>query len=838
MLPAGFEIEKQAKLPDGFVLDSAPKSIAQAKSGAIPEGFVLDAPQPIQKKAPFKARHPNLYGIGRGAIVETGKDLSKIAWFKYIYPSEVKRFQELTGYGEDAKWYQPKTKKQAQIRELLLADLEFAVLAQWKPLAEAAKKAVGATLKKYLPKTSEFLTKARSLKKPPVAKPKAAPEVVPPKAAVPKPVETPEMIANREAVDLVVKTLDEAAITRAEQEALYTAEKGARLKEGIKARTETGGEAGYYRQLSKFKGEYTQAQFESIKGKLGQREVDNLFNQIADSTAIGEWEKLPAAKGLAKLFGEFGGKVPTEGELKWLGEIFGEKLVKALMQHRSMFQKFSKAGLEVANIPRAIMASFDLSAPLRQGVFLIGRPKQWAPAFKNMFKFFGSPKAFEANALEIRSRPTYMLMRKAGLALTDLGSMATREEMFQSSYAEMIPGVGHAVKASSQAFTGFIRTLRADTFDDILKNAIKTGVDVENPKFLKDLGRFINAATGRGGLGPLEGAAVPLNTVLFSPRLTTSRLTLLNPGFYIGLEPAVRKEALKSLFTFGTTAATVAGLAGMAGAKMEWDPRSADFMKIKMGNTRFDILGGFQQPIRLAAQFASGKIISSTTGKTLTLGEGYKPITRAGVVGRYFEYKTSPVASFALGLMRGRTSLGERFDVPTEVANRFTPMVMQDLHDLYNEEGIAGVPWGTPAIFGVGVQTYGGVQSWDLKGKDYPELNKELTRLKMSMGFPSTSAFGQELNNKQYKAFKERAGMEIAKELTKAISRPSYSRKKEHIKVKMLSDRIDLVKERVRHKMFPDLRRLSSEIKRIEATTSLQGEEAKELAKERLKRKK
>jgi hypothetical protein len=40
---------------------------------------------------------------------------------------------------------------------------------------------------------------------------------------------------------------------------------------------------------------------------------------------------------------------------------------------------------------------------------------------------------------------------------------------------------------------------------------------------------------------------------------------------------------------------------------VEIDPRSTDFGKIKVGNIRWDIWGGFQQWVRVASQLATGE---------------------------------------------------------------------------------------------------------------------------------------------------------------------------------------------------------------------------------------
>ena len=627
----------------------------------------------------------------------------------------------------------------------------------------------------------------------------------------------------------IINALKEAKPLRKEQEALYTKVRSAKLAKMLAVGKRITGEKGFYAEKGALKGEMPKVQFESIRKKIGQKDIDTLFNQVKDNPVLNEWEKIPAREGLAKLLGEGGGQVPTKGEISLLKNVFGEDFIKAVLDKRTLLQKMTEAGYQLANVPRSIMASFDLSAPLRQGIFSMARhPKMFFSSFIKQFRTFPSEKAYKALNDEIVARPTYKLMRSNKLAITELGSsLTTREEAFMSNWAEKIPVAGWIVRASGRAYTGFLNKFRADMFDDFIRQGKKLGID--DPKFLKSAASFINHATGRGSLGPFEKAAVPLNSIFFSPRLIMSRLNLINPYYYATLQPAVRKEALKSLFTFAGLSLTVGGLMKMGGAEVGLDPRNADFMKPKFGNKRYDILGGFQQPIRTAAQFISGKIISSTTGKTITLGEGYKPLTRIDIIARYFTYKESPLVSFVHSLLKGQTAIGEKVDIPTEVVNRFTPMVIQDMYDLYREEGLAGIPTAFPAIFGVGVQTYGGVQSYGLEGKKYPALNKELNKLKTTIGFPSTQAFGKELSNKEYKELKKISGEIIAEALTEIISDEKYKRLSEYEKKQLINRVVDKIKSAVKDKMFVD-KKLLNEMKKRIIKKGIDEEEAEKIA--------
>ncbi len=629
----------------------------------------------------------------------------------------------------------------------------------------------------------------------------------------------------------VINALKEAKPLRKGQEAIYTQFRGQKLAKSIAVGKKVTGEKGFYAEKGALKGKLPRVQFESIRRKIGQRDIDNLFNQVKESPLLSVWDKITAREGLAKLFGSAGGQVPTKGELSLLKDVFGSDLVKTVLGKRTLLQKMGEAGYQLANIPRSIMTAFDVSAPFRQGLFTMARhPKIFFSAFAKQFKMFGSEKAYKALNDEILSRPTAPLMRKNRLALTELGSALTkREEAFMSGWAEKIPLVGRGIRASGRAYTGFLNKVRADIFDYMVKRGSKLAI--KDPKFLKDAANFINAATGRGGLGFLEKASVPLNTFFFSPRLMSSRLNLINPIYYAKLHPTVRREALESLFAFAGTALTVAGLMKMGGAEIELDPRNADFMKPKFGNVRYDILGGFQQPIRLAAQLISGKIISSTTGKTITLGEGYKPLTRIDIAQRYLEYKQSPLVSFAWSLLEGQTAIGEKVDIPTEVANRFIPMVVQDMYDLFREKGLEGIPMAFPAIFGVGVQSYGGVESYGLEGRKYTELNKELNTLKATIGFPSTQAFGQELSNKEYKELKKVSGEMIADALTEIIADESYKKLSDNEKKQLINKVVDKTKTAVKEKLFLD-KKLQNELKKRLMEKGMDEEKAKKTAKE------
>jgi len=179
---------------------------------------------------------------------------------------------------------------------------------------------------------------------------------------------------------------------------------------------------------------------------------------------------------------------------------------------------------------------------------------------------------------------------------------------------------------------------------------------------------------------------------------------MLNPAYYAKLHPSVRAEALKSVVANSAVAASVLGLAKLGGAEVDLHPTSSDFLKMKIGNTRLDTMGGFSQYARLIAG------VADYTAKEINkdiLGNSKQQITKSGwdIVSRFFESKEAPSISLITDFLKGKGYVTKDFNLPKEVADRILPMVIQDTWDLFKNDPET-LYMIVPGIFGMGLQTY------------------------------------------------------------------------------------------------------------------------------------
>jgi hypothetical protein len=529
------------------------------------------------------------------------------------------------------------------------------------------------------------------------------------------------------AVGKLFDAIIEAKPLREQQEKIYSAERGKRFSAFLKVKAT--GMKGAKQSLSKLKGEHTKVSAPQMQ--LSQEDLNSLFTAIKRARNITPGEMAHGFEALFKLIN--GGHVPQRNELMTLDRVFGAGFGDRIVE---LHGGLGATGIQLAksaNTMKAMMASIDMSAPLRQGLPLIHRKEYWS-AFFDMFKSAASQKHFNDLQKAIEERPKFLLGREAGLHQSDVGSLLTGEEAYLNSYlhdisvgANKLSGdenvalkaIGKVLniglspfKASERAYIGFLNKLRADTFDNMIDQAIALGHNEE--EVAGGIARFINTATGRGSLGSLEKNAVELNTLLFSPRLIASRIQMFtNPKLYKDLPEGMRKEGIKSLFAIAGGGMIFSNLvADKFDGKVSSDPTSSDLGKVRLGNQVIDPYGGFQQyavAISRMMTLLSGNRYSSATG-------AFAP-TPYSVAENFVANKLSPAASLAYEIARSRidSKTGERenrfgqpMDVSREIKESFIPLFIQDMKELSEEDvsfqKMLGV--GAVTFFGMGSQNY------------------------------------------------------------------------------------------------------------------------------------
>lgn len=354
---------------------------------------------------------------------------------------------------------------------------------------------------------------------------------------------------------------------------------------------------------------------------------------------------------------------------------------------------------DLGGTAKSINAAFDNSAIFRQGwKTMFTHPTDWArnslKTFSDFAREFAGKNVLDEVQADIQSRPTYDLMKKAGL---DTG---TTEEAFPSPAVEKLPWIGRLYKGSEAAYTGFVYRQRADIFDKYLQIAKTAGIDVSDKKELQSIGNLVNSLTGRGNLGPVgERVASGVNNVFFSPRFLKSNYDFLTAHqTQKGVTPFVRKEAAKNLIKSVVGMATILGIANsVKPGSVELDPRSSDFGKIKIGNTRFDVSGGMSSLVTLAARLLTESSKSTTTHKVTPLNSGkFGSQTGVDVLVNFAEGKLSPAAGVLRDVLKGQDYNGNKIglNLPSaglEANSLFVPLPVKNAVELHNDPNSAGI---------------------------------------------------------------------------------------------------------------------------------------------------
>lgn len=422
------------------------------------------------------------------------------------------------------------------------------------------------------------------------------------------------------------------------------------------------------------------------------------------------------------------------------------ELERAEMAAAPRYQKVLKAFLAGLNLPKALKAAIDLSAPLRQGIvpLLTQNPAKSGKQILQMFKFVANPKSYEAFMDELRGSEYYPLIKESGLFIAEQsGKLNAMEEILANNLGNKIPILGSSYKLKSgktvlpgldlykrseYAYSGFLNNLRVQTFLEGVGALKEMGYTLEaNKDEFKSWASYVNNATGRGTMNP--NLAMTLGSVFFSPRLIAARMNVaMNPFYYRKLSPAARKMAMKKTGGFFAMAATITGLAALYynnddddNTSVELDPRSSDFGKVKLGNSRVDILGGFLPYFRSASQFAMGQKKSLTSGQVEELNQKYGSTTRGSVASDFFANKLAPTTRMVYDWMYKTESEKQRDLLEKEQDNSIwndlgypvwaqdltVPIWTQDIKKLNEEHGVGmGTVLTGLNLLGGGVQNF------------------------------------------------------------------------------------------------------------------------------------
>lgn len=545
---------------------------------------------------------------------------------------------------------------------------------------------------------------------------------------------------------------------RYETEALYRVERGQRFGAFERELQEKGakGLPGAYEELA---GELpTAAHYQLPMGEEGitGEDITNILEVITQSdlrtgdkiaTFNAAFEVLGVKRATMEATGA--GRAPGLMAIARLEKVLGKEFANAARSQRTLGAQARAAIVEAANLPRAVLAAYDFSAPLRQGLLVPGADfKAWRQGVGAGVRAMFDEKYADDILRSMREGQAGVykgvhtekeILDGSGVYISELGGgLGRTEEQLQSRLAQYLPGIpmserGYVVPLSKMRHSWLFHEVGH------LEKNLGRQLDLTNAgdlKALDDIGKVVNAMTGRGNLPDLlKGHQGLLSTIFFAPRLLWSRFQV--PTMVFTKNAQVRRMVARGVV--GAAAANAGLLAAAAGASkaagwdmsVEHDPRSTDFGKIRVGATRMDFLGGYQPIVRYAAQLISGE------RKTTVAGEMF-PVDPKRVVADFLRTKLSPIAGITTDVATGETMLGDPMsgqvmmkegEWEDYLQNHLVPMFIQDMKEAIAESGLApGAFLALPGAFGGSVMSYAwpaqklDALSQETMGKKWKEL--------------------------------------------------------------------------------------------------------------------
>lgn len=456
------------------------------------------------------------------------------------------------------------------------------------------------------------------------------------------------------------------------------------------------------------------AKIERLGDVLTPAEEDKFLGDLV-SEKLGTRTSLEDAKNIAKLAKEFQDAKanPNSGNRYGAAQIeLNDYMNNLRLQNEAKtlkktigdfkanpFKEIGSSISDLAGFAKGVKASLDNSAIFRQGwKTMFTNPDIWAKnavqSFKDIAKQLGNKATDDTVMKSIKAEIYSRANARNGIyekLKLDIGNL---EEAYPTTLPEKIPIFGRVYKASETAYTGFLYRMRADIADQMIKKATEAGVDLSVPMQAESIGKLINSLTGRGKFSPkIEGATKELNTLFFSPKMLKANIDFLTLHATDEMSQFARKQAAINLAkVLAGTTIIMATAEALHPGSVETDPRSADFGKIRIGDTRYDISGGMGSIITLASRIGPALIgqpiytKSSTTKKLTKLNSGtYGSKNGMDIVEDFGENKFAPLAAVLMQQINQKTFEGNKVTLGSQVRDLIAPLPIDNLVQSLND---------------------------------------------------------------------------------------------------------------------------------------------------------
>lgn len=421
--------------------------------------------------------------------------------------------------------------------------------------------------------------------------------------------------------------------------------------------------------------------------------------------------------------------------------------------------------LQYLNAMKSVASSLDLSGALRHGVvFSMRHPVEASKMLYRQIGAFAKQANYDVLNDTMKADPRYAEAIRDGTNIHQAGAGLNAHDLYYGSkiIADAFQKLGipewNWVSRSERAFTYFLNQARLSQYK--YGRQILADVGITDPAAFKAVGDWANLSTGgltlppgvEGGARMLKSAEPLLATIFYSPRLVASRIALMYPGTYLkalsdfgGAKNPAAWKALGKLHALDMAAyismvgATSYATAKLFGGTINEDPRSSDFGKVRIGDTRVDFWGGLQPYMRAAAQLVTGQrtskwgvtretprtdVAASFLRSRLAPGPGLAWTALSGT-----DYRGQPFWGATGDVVRGEQPLTGKVagSIAATAGGRLVeslaPMAPRDIMDIATSGNMPlAMAMALPIIAGVGASVH------DPEAGMSPELREELYR--------------------------------------------------------------------------------------------------------------